>query len=159
MGNEIDGLVKRYGLKPHPEGGFFRETYRSKAVVHDADTRKARAASTAILFLLTPGSFSAFHRIRSDEVWHYYAGDPITLHMLSPEAGYRASELGPEGEFQVVVPAGAWQAARCGGLGYSLCGCTVAPGFEFEDFELGAREDLAAAFPEHRGVVEELTRG
>lgn len=144
-------LVRRLGLKPLPrEGGFFVETFRSPARVPTPCGE--RAASTAILYLLTPESHSAIHRIPFDEVWHFHAGDPVELLVLGP--GARAAEvvLGPDLEagmrVQAVVPGGCWQGAllRPGGRG-ALLGTTVAPGFESGDWEPGDPAALAAAHP------------
>jgi predicted cupin superfamily sugar epimerase len=146
--------IERLDLRPHPEGGYFRETYRA-----------SESIATAIYFLLTRDAFSAFHRIRSDELWHFYAGSPITLAVLDAEgkgqlATYALGRDPTRGEsLQVVVPAGAWFAAEVASAGaYALVGCTVAPGFDFADFELGARAQLLEHYPQHRGVIERLTR-
>jgi hypothetical protein len=157
MTDEIAALVARHKLAPHPEGGFYRETFRSQSTVCNTLTGDIRSASTAILFLLTPDSFSAFHRLQSDEIWHYYEGDPIALHLLQA-AGPAEIVLSPENP-DFAVPAGVWQAARCSGNRYSFCGCTVAPGFEFEDFELGLRAALLAEFPNSRALIDAFTRG
>ena len=157
MFDSIEELVTHFGLTPHPEGGFFSEVFRSSTLVTHPIHGASRPASTAILFLLTPTSFSAFHRLRSDEVWHYYGGDPVRLHLLSGLGVRSELELGPGNPF-AVVPAESWQAARCTGDRFSLCGCTVAPGFEFEDFELGSRSQLVAAFPDERNLIEAFTR-
>lgn len=157
MTDEIGELVAHFGLEPHPEGGFYRETYRSECAVQDGLANGTRPASTAILFLLTPDSFSAFHRLRSDELWHYYAGDPIRLQLLEDDGDWSQIDVGIAMP-QAVVRAGVWQAAECAGDHFSLCGCTVAPGFEFEDFELGDRGYLMHAFPEHGEMIQALTR-
>lgn len=125
-------LISALALQPHPEGGFYRETFRSPLIVHT--DKGPRAASTAIYFLLPAGSFSRFHRCFGDEVWHFYDGDPLELHVLVGDA-HRVYTL-DHSRPQAVVPSGAWQAARCLGERHSLVGCTVAPGFEFADFEL-----------------------
>ncbi len=129
-------LVRTLELAPHPEGGFFRELYRSASVVRPGDGRSPRASLTTIYFLLRAGQHSRWHRVRSDEVWHFYEGDPIELLLADPGVtATQAATLGPigQGEPAHVVPANAWQAARPLGR-YALVGCTVAPGFEFEDF-------------------------
>jgi uncharacterized protein len=151
-----DDLVRRLALVPHPEGGFYRETYRATTLV---DTpRGPRAASTAIYFLVTPGSFSALHRIASDEVWHFYAGDPLDVVSIDPHGVRHDVRLGADVP-QAVVPAGAWFGSRLAPGGrFALVGCTVAPGFDFADFELGERAALLAAFPAHASLVHELTR-
>jgi predicted cupin superfamily sugar epimerase len=147
-------------LAPHPEGGFFRETARG-AMRLDLP-RGARAAHTAIYFLLPAGTFSALHRVASDEVWHHYDGDPLELHTIDTGGAHAATILGRDlarGERpQHLVPAGAWQAAVPLGDRHALCGCTVAPGFDFADFEMPARADLLALFPQHAALVTRLAR-
>lgn len=140
-------LVARLGLQPHPEGGHYVETFRSSLTVDTA--HGPRAASTAILFLLTAGTCSRWHRVRSDEAWHWYEGGQLEL-LLCPQPGAAitrlrlgpvAADIGP----QAVVPAGWWQAAQPLG-DYALVGCTVAPGFEFADFTLLAPDSADAAW-------------
>lgn len=162
MNSSIETLVGALGLAPHPEGGFYAETYRAQDRVHPP--RGPRSASTAIYFLLTADSFSAFHRIQSDEVWHFYAGDALEIVCLDPTTSLRADlRLGLDvagGERpQHVVPAGHWFGSRVvAGGRFALVGCTVAPGFDFADFELAGRSALASAFPDHATVIGELTR-
>jgi predicted cupin superfamily sugar epimerase len=150
-----DDVVRLLGLAPHPEGGFYRETFRAARKVGD------RHASTAIYFLLPAKAFSAFHRVESDEAWHHYQGDPIDLHLIEGGA-YTRVRLGRDltaGERpQHVVRGGVWQAAAPIGDRWSLCGCTVAPGFDFADFEMPPRATLVALFPQHRALVETWTR-
>ena len=160
----IDELVKQLGLLPHPEGGFYAETYRSAGGNSlSGEMQGYRSYSTAIYFLLTKGNFSALHRIKSDEVWHFYLGDPVHVHSISPEGAYHCIALGnhfSRGEVpQYVVPAGWWFGSESvGEIGYSLVGCTVAPGFDFADFELAEKEKLIASFPRHISIIEKLTR-
>ena len=155
-------------LEPHPEGGYFRQTYKSELVIArqalPAGYAGARAVSTAIYFLLEGENFSAFHRLRSDEVWHFYAGSALLVHVIEPAGGYSSILLGNDPEagqvFQSVVRAGCWFASQVAdGKGWALVGCTVAPGFEFEDFEMGKRAELASRYPEHRELIRRLTRG
>jgi predicted cupin superfamily sugar epimerase len=152
----VRGRIERLGLAPHPEGGYFREFFRSVERVTPADGRGERAALTAIHFLLPSGAHSRWHEVRSDEQWTFVDGDTLELFVLVP--GARAVErlrLGSPSEGLLpaaVVPAGAWQAARATGS-HALVVCTVGPGFDFADFRLlaevpGARERLAAAAPE-----------
>ena len=127
-------IIRLLDLKPHPEGGYFREMFRDPKVID------GRAASTAIYFLLARGERSHWHRVDAVEVWHYYAGAPLVLEMAADEAGpVRRMKLGPDiamGERpQDVVAAGHWQAAESMGE-WTLAGCTVAPGFEFANFEM-----------------------
>ncbi len=160
-------IIRKLDLKPHPEGGFFRETYRSIGKIRpdslDLIYTGERNHSTCIYFLLTSASFSALHRIHQDEIWHFYDGSPIHLHTLSPEGYYTKTVIGRDidkGELpQVVVPGGTWFGATVvNEEEYSLVGCTVAPGFDFRDFEPGERTDLAGKFPEHQEIIKRLTR-
>ena len=155
-----EDLIELLDLQPHPEGGHFRETYRSDQIIETPFGR--RATSTAILYLLTGGEFSAFHRVWGDEMFHFYAGDPAELVLLD-EAGCRTvplgGDLGAGRQPQALVPGGTWQAVRLAGGGqWALMGCTVAPGFEFEDFELARRDELTATFPDAADLIEQLTR-
>lgn len=157
---EAAALVEALDLAPHPEGGFYRETHRAAA--RDAS---GRAASTCIYFLLPAGHVSHLHRIDADEAWHLYLGGPLEIHELDPErpaAPARVTRLGTDlarGEMpQHVVPGGRWfGAVPAPGAAYALVGCTVAPGFEFERFELGERAALLANFPQARRTIEALT--
>jgi predicted cupin superfamily sugar epimerase len=155
-------MIEALGLKPHPEGGFFRETFRSARQVTGADGA-IRDASTAIYFLLPAGEFSAFHIIRvADELWHHYGGDPVEIHMIASEGDHRVAMLGPDvsqGERpQILLPAGTLQAAVARGPRFALCGCTVTPGFDFADFEMPTRVQLLARFQRHGEVIRRLTR-
>lgn len=153
-------LIDRLQMQPHPEGGYYRETYRSSCVIELPDLFPGpRSASTGIYYLLERGDFSAFHRIKSDEMWHFYAGDPIIVHVLhaSHEGRYERIELGHGLVYQAVVPAGAWFASESAGE-FSLVGCTVAPGFDFADFEMAERSRLIKDFPEYADLIGRLTR-
>lgn len=157
----LDELVRALRLEPHPEGGFYRETYRATSLVDTA--RGPRAASTAIHFLVPAGTFSALHRIASDEVWHHYAGAPLRVVQITDDGTRNDHVLGRDllGAHvpQAVVPAGAWFGAHVEGDGaWALVGCTVAPGFDFEDFELADRSTFLARFPEHSELITRLTR-
>lgn len=158
MPDDILPMIRTLDLRAHPEGGYYRETFRSSATIETS--RGPRAASTSIWYLLSPGDFSAWHRVAADEVWHHYAGDPINLHTLE-DGAVRVQLLGPlsgGGIPQIVIPAGVWQAASPAGQRSALCGCTVAPGFDFEDFELGTRAQLLALFPGASEAIAALTR-
>lgn len=157
MHDDARALVDRLGLWPHPEGGYYREVFRSALRV--STPRGERSALTLIHYLLPTGSFSAFHRVRSDEVWVHGGGDPLELHVLDGAGRHEMHRLGVGGPAgQAVVPGGAWQAARPLGPRYALATCAVAPGFEFEDFELADPDALRRANPELSGLVRELTR-
>jgi predicted cupin superfamily sugar epimerase len=157
-------LIRQLDLGPHPEGGFYRETYRSGERVARAEAGVERCASTAIYYLLCDGAYSAWHRIRSDELWHFHAGAPLHVHVLDQRGGLTTHRLGNALEsadvlFQAVVPAGCWFAAECAEQGgFALVGCTVAPGFEFSDFELADAAALGARCPEHTDLIERLAR-
>ena len=163
MTKAAEEIVARLGLKPHPEGGFFTESFRSPIRLTLPDGR-IRSASTAIYFMLPAGSFSAFHKVSSDEVWHFYEGNPLELTTITPEGMLDRVTLGrsfAEGQRpQYVASAGVWQAAVPvdGEYGYTLVGCTVAPGFDFADFEMPERAVLEALFPQHGTVIHALTR-
>lgn len=149
-------LISDLGLAPHPEGGYYRQIYQSPSSVQPTDDRPVRAALTTIYFLLQSGEHSRWHRVRSDEAWHFYQGDPLELLVTDPQVSeIRPVTLGPIGRGRPVhvVPAGWWQAARPLGR-YSLVGCTVAPGFVFEDF--GFLRDEAAGMASLRSLAPDL---
>lgn len=149
-------VVRRLGMERHPEGGFFNESYRAAA------GPDGKSFSTAIYFLLAAGDVSRLHRLKSDEVWHFYDGGPLTVAVINPKGKVESVVLGRDhaaGErLQYVVPAGCWFGAfTCEGTAYSLVGCTVAPGFDFADFEMGVRSDLLEKFPSAKELVLKLT--
>jgi predicted cupin superfamily sugar epimerase len=159
--------IDTLGLVPHPEGGYYRETYRSSLSIArqalPSQFTGPRLVSTAIYFLLEGENFSAFHRLRSDELWHFYAGGPLIVHVIDEQGRHSEIVVGSNpdaGEsLQAVVKAGAWFASRVRDPeSFALVGCTVAPGFEFEDFEMGKRSELIELYPQHRQIIEELTR-
>lgn len=153
-------LIAALGLTQHPEGGYYSEVYRSPASVKPLDDRPTRPALTSIYFLLPADAVSRWHRVSSDEIWHFYEGAPLDLWVATPE-GNRAEphRLGPFAPGQrptLAVPAGWWQAARTTGA-YTLVGCTVGPGFEFQDFTLAAdQQEIAGRFRTIGGVPAEL---
>ncbi len=142
--DRAQALIRGLGLKPHPEGGWYGELFRSTRQVQPADERPARAALTSIDFLLEPGQFSAWHRVRSDEVWHLLEGESLTLWLMSPELG-GAERIELRDRRRHVVPADWWQAAEPG-RGFAYVGATVGPGFDFADFAFGREHvDLVRA--------------
>jgi predicted cupin superfamily sugar epimerase len=155
-------LIERLQLQPHPEGGYYRETYRAAETLVRPSLGVTRTASTAIYYLLCDGAYSAWHRIQSDEVWHFYAGGPLHVHVLDDDGALATHRLGnaiedPRAVFQAVVPARCWFAAEpVSADRHTLVGCTVAPGFEFSDFELADAGQLAAQFPAHAGLIARL---
>jgi len=157
-------LIRALGLLPHPEGGYYRETYRS---AHQVDTAAGlrRSACTAIYYLLDRHSHSAWHRIASDEIWHFHLGAALHVHVLDGQGGVCSHLLGdplrqPGAACQVVVPAGSWFGAelapQAGAAAYALAGCTVAPGFEFSEFELADPAALLREYPQHEALVRRL---
>lgn len=155
--------IQSLGLQPHPEGGYFKETYRSEMTLTHKEFESARNVCTGIYFMLVEGNFSAFHRIKSDEMWHFYTGDALNIYVIHPSGEFEVIKLGlalDKGQLpQAVVPAGCWFASRVAdGGSFSLVGCTVAPGFDFNDFEMAKRGDLNAVFPQHQDIIHELTR-
>ena len=159
--------IQTLDLAPHPEGGYFRETYRSAETIEashlPARFGGPRAHSTAIYFLLPCDQVSTLHRIKSDEVWHFYTGSVLTLTLIHPNGRLEAVRLGPDPErgeaFQAIVPAGCWYGAAVDDRStYALVGGTVSPGFDFADFELADRAALLARFPQHREAIRRLTR-
>jgi len=163
LAEEIQRLVNHLRLRPHPEGGFYAETYRSTDEMIPEWTGSHRSVSTAIYFLLTAGIFSAFHRIRSDELWHHYMGGTAEIHVFDPGGDYSIIRLGTDitnGEVpQALVPAGSWFASRVSpGVSYVLAGCTVAPGFDFADFEMAERDQLIQQYPRYEDIIRKMTR-
>lgn len=156
MAKNADFWVDKLGLQPHPEGGYYRETYRAEP------KDGPRAASTGIYFLIESGNVSRFHRIDADEMWHFYAGDALIVHMIAPSGQYSQHIIGSDPDnaevFQAVVPAGSWFGAEVTDGGhYSLVGCTVAPGFEFSGFELANKDKLLNQYPDHATIIDRLT--
>ncbi len=163
----VNSLIEKYNLMDHPEGGYFVETFKSKVdvKVDFAGKKVDRQASTAIYFLIIPGNISRLHRIKSDEVWHFYLGGPMTVIELdnTDPKGYRATILGSnvlKGELvQYTVKAGVWFGSFPNeGSEYSFVGCTVAPGFEFEDFEMGNAAFLCREFPNATEIIQKMTK-
>ncbi len=166
--NDAAYWVKTLNLRPHPEGGFYRRTYESAerlpVGVLPGRFRGERPIATAIVYLLVNPAISALHRIRSDEIWHFYLGSPLRLTILDSDGQVEEQVLGKDpgrGQvFQHVVRAGSWFGAEVVETrAFSLVGCVVAPGFDFEDFELADRVRLVQAYPHHRAMIERLTPG
>jgi predicted cupin superfamily sugar epimerase len=159
-------IIDRLQLVPLTiEGGYFRETYRAPLLIPRAGIPSYsgdRHASTTIYYLLTPDTFSAIHRVKSDEVFHFYAGDPVEMLQLRPDNTSRvvtiSNDLVAGHEPQQVVPAGVWQGCRLARGGrWALMGCTVAPGFDYADFELANRDELLTQYREYAVLITALT--
>lgn len=158
-------VVELLELKPLvPEGGFYKETFRSGAQIPTPNG--PRPVSTAIFYMITGSNFSAFHKLLNDEVYHFYSGKSVELHLIFPNGNYRLVKLGSNfaaGEVpQYTVPAGTWQASKIANSSsendWSLLGTTMSPGFDFADFVLANRKDLIFQFPAQRLIIEALTR-
>jgi uncharacterized protein len=162
-----DELIRHLHLQPHPkEGGYFRETYRAAEVWPSAALPARygsdRRASTAIYYLLKPGTCSALHRLETDEVFHFYLGSPVRMLHLMPDGTGRTVVMGPDvlagQQLQVVVPRGVWQGSLLEpGGDFALMGCTVAPGFEYADYANGERAALVAQYPGFAELIAQLT--
>lgn len=160
-------IIKHYNLQPHPEGGFYKEVYRSKeSIAANALPERFtgdRNFSTAIYFLLEQGNFSAFHKIKSDECWHFYAGGCLEIFMIDETGNLDTIKLGSnflnKENFQFVVPANCWFASTpAAGVSFAFVGCTVSPAFDFADFELAKRDELIKLYPQHKSIITKLTQ-
>ena len=144
--------IDTLGLDRHPEGGWFRRIYESELIVDGT-----RPAMSSIYSLLESGDFSALLRLKPYEQRHFYSGSPLILHIIAPDGESSKTTLGPDGPFQATVEAGHWFGATAEGA-FALVGCTVAPGFEYTDFEMPSRESLLQTFPHHETLIRSLTR-
>ncbi|MEX0771042.1 MAG: cupin domain-containing protein [Balneolaceae bacterium] len=161
-----ESLINQLNLQAHPEGGYFAETYRSDDTIPiresgSPDYPEGRSYATSIYYLLTHEDVSNFHRLKSDEIWHHYEGSPATIHIIRPGGSYSALKLGTHVEkgqrYQHTVPGGVWFAVTVDDPdGFFLAGCTVAPGFDFKDFELADRRQMLDLFPEHEEIILRL---
>jgi predicted cupin superfamily sugar epimerase len=162
--SRTDDLIRTLGLLPHPERGHYAETYRASVRVNAVSHAAPRAASTAIYFLLTAAEGATFlHRLRSDELFHLYEGGPLDVLLLGPDGASERRRLGTELERgerpQLCIPAGTWFGTElAAGVSHCLWGCTVAPGFDFEDFELAHGDELARQYPQEAAIIARMTR-
>ncbi len=159
--------IEKLGLIAHPEGGYFKETYRSSIIIEQSALpekfESERNIATQIYFLLESKNFSAFHKLKSDETWHFYDGNPVYVYLIFPDGKFEVEVLGNEltkgQKFQLTIPAETWFAAEIKTEnGFCLIGCTVAPGFHYNDFEMAKRTELTTKFPQHKQIIEKLTR-
>ena len=161
-----DFWINKLGLYSHPEGGFYREVYRSEEIIENYKLPKRyygeRNFSTSIYFLLNQEQISSFHKLKSDEIWHFYTGSSLKIHIISENGIYKEVKLGldfnNDENLQIVIPHNNWFAAELlDKSSFSLIGCTVSPGFDFRDFILGERENLTKLFPRHKDLIKQLT--
>jgi uncharacterized protein len=159
--------IKHLHLQPHPEGGFYKQSYRCGEHIPSTALPERfsgnRPFSTAIYYLLEQGDFSSFHKIKSDECWHFYSGSTLYIHVIEIDGNYFCIKLGNQMQnnevFQYVVPAGTWFAVEpAPDTAFALSGCTVAPGFDFEDFEMADKTNLTKQFPQHFSIIDRLCR-
>ena len=163
--NTADYFIKNLDMTPHPEGGFYKEIYASEENITSndlkVDFKGSRILWTSIYFLLRDGEVSNFHRLKSDEMWYYHSGSPLTIYMISPEGELITEQLGLDIEHgekpQILVPKNYIFGSAMNHQGYALVGCMVSPGFEFRDFELFKRNELIAKYPQHQQIIHKLT--
>lgn len=165
---EVNRLIQKLKLEPHPEGGLFALHFRSNQQIKSCDTARynneERCSGSAIYYLLRNDEYSAWHRLKSEELWHYHRGSAVKLHMIDSHGKLTSQLVGdplniPDAEYQVVIPADVWFAAEnLDKNHYSLVGCTVSPGFEYKDFELADKEALTQLFPQHAEMIARLSR-
>jgi hypothetical protein len=159
VNKEAARLVKKLGLEEHPEGGYFKQTYRSDMTVNVEGHDGPRNISSTIYYMLVGGQFSAFHRIRSDEIWHHYTGGALTLYAIASDGKLSKIKIGRDGTPQAVIKAGTWFAASLNDKrSYCLLGCTMSPGFDYRDWELGKRDELVKTYPQHKKIIERYTK-
>jgi uncharacterized protein len=154
-----DYYIKKLQLQKHPEGGYYRETYRSEESLPER-FKGDRCFGTSIYFLLKGNEFSAFHKIMSDETWHFYAGTAVTIYMIDERGNYAEQKIGNDldsGEmYQFTVTANVWFASKVTDENsFCLVGCTVAPGFDFADFQMAEKNKMLEQFPQHKNIIEQ----
>ena len=157
-----DDYISKLGLTEHPEGGYFKEIYRSDEEITDAGLPMRydgnRAYMTSIYFILKSGQVSRFHRLKSDETWYFHIGSPITIHIIQPDTSYTKIVLGKDCLFQATVTKNSWFGASIDEPNsFSLVSCAVSPGFDFADFEMAQREELHSKFPQYAEIIGQLT--
>ncbi|PLX17389.1 MAG: hypothetical protein C0599_13680 [Salinivirgaceae bacterium] len=165
MDKEVNQIIENFDLKPHPEGGYYRENYRSNINIAEKNLPEnfsgRRSLATSILFLLPKGSFSSFHKLKQDEIWYFHAGEGPILHCIAPDHTYTKYKMGSginRNEVpQLTIPAGTFFAAETTKK-FSFSGCMVTPGFDFADFDMPTAAQLIKLFPEHEELIRRFTR-
>ncbi|TCD28659.1 cupin domain-containing protein [Pedobacter psychrodurus] len=161
LNNTANYWINHLQLAPHPEGGYYKETFRSKNEIIRVNESEKKNACTSIYYLLEGYDFSGFHRLKSDEIWYFHKGEPIFIHIITSKGNYDCIELSDSssGQLQAIVEANCWFAANIPSKsGFSLASCAVAPGFDFVEFEMAKKTSLLAEYPEHEAIVKELCR-
>jgi predicted cupin superfamily sugar epimerase len=153
--------IKHLQLQPHPEGGYYKEVFRSEIEVTDNDSFKLKKAYTSIYYLLEGNDYSGFHRLASDELWYFHKGASLVVHVIDENGDHLPLELSDatSGSLSVVVKAGLWFAAEVpSGIGFTLVSCAVAPGFDFSEFEMADKSTLVGLYPQHKDLINKLCR-
>jgi uncharacterized protein len=151
--------IEHMGLQRHPEGGYYKEVYRSNNKVSNQFSTALKNACTSIYYLLEGADYSGFHRLLSDELWYFHKGAPLHIHVIDEAGNYTLSELSGTGNFSFVVKAGQWFAAEIPSkTGFTLVSCAVAPGFDFAEFEMAKRNKLIVLYPQHTSLIDKLCR-
>jgi len=154
-------LIHSLGLQPHPEGGYYKEVFRSEMEVTGNDSFKFKRACTSIYYLLEGNDYSGFHRLASDELWYFHKGASLVVHVIDEKGDHLPLELSDaaSGSLSIVVKAGLWFAAEVPlGIGFTLVSCAVAPGFDFSEFEMADKNKLAELYPQHKDLINKLCR-
>ncbi|MES2376230.1 MAG: cupin domain-containing protein [Bacteroidota bacterium] len=153
--------INHLNLQPHPEGGYYKEVFRSVNGVTRVNETGVKQACTSIYYLLEGKDFSGFHRLASDELWYFHKGAPLHIHVIDNDGAHTVIELSDSdtGNLQTIIPPNTWFASEISsGSGFALVSCVVAPGFDFAEFEMAKKEELVAQYPEHTAVLERLCR-
>jgi predicted cupin superfamily sugar epimerase len=165
MEKEVRQIIENFNMKPHPEGGYYTENYRSKIFVAEKNLPESfpgrRSISTSIMYLLPQGTFSSFHRLIQDEIWYYHAGEGPEIHCIFSDHSYKKIKMGTgivkEEYPQVIIPAGTFFAASAP-ANFAFCGCVVTPGFDFADLDMPGASQLIKMFPEHEKLIRKYSR-
>jgi len=153
--------IQHLNLQPHPEGGYYKEVFRSGVEVNRLSASDPKSACTSIYYLLEGTDFSGFHRIASDELWYFHKGSPLHIHAIDEKGNYQVHELSDTytGALSVAITPGLWFASAIpSGQGFALVSCAVAPGFEFSEFEMAKKEEMLVLYPQHKALLERLCR-
>ncbi|MGY0035818.1 cupin domain-containing protein [Pedobacter sp. NJ-S-72] len=161
MKNKAGYWIDRLDLQPHPEGGYYKEMFRSHVEVYRDNGIELRRACTSIYYLLEGNDFSGFHRLKSDELWYFHSGQPINIHVLDTDGGYRCIELSDSetGNLQAIIEPNCWFAAEISSKqDFALVSCAVAPGFDFSEFEMATKSSLSSIYPSQKSLIEKFCR-